>query len=220
MPGIYISRSCNVIYAVIYTHDHDDPNLATRTALATFILSDLNLNLPLVSTRSLSISISSPLSRPICTHIRTRITSNLLLLVSLLHRPAIWNLKSMTAMKVAAALSTFAAIVNAHAGLTFPPPRNNFGNKDPSVRNHSADSFHNNGAFCTGDECLWFNEGCWIGCPINCSSRMPANNPKAKGYAKSQEFTYNTYVVAALSLHAGHTGRSRGDSSTRRTAPR
>lgn len=54
-------------------------------------------------------------------------------------------------------------------------------------------SFHNNGAFCTGDECLWFNEGCWIGCPNNCSSLMPANNEKAKGYEKAKEFTYNTY---------------------------
>ena len=92
---------------------------------------------------------------------------------------------------MAVVLPTFSATVNAHGGLTFPPPRNNFHNKDPTVRNGS--SWHNNGAFCTGDECLWFNEGCWIGCPTNCSSTMPANNPKAKGYEKSPEFTYNTY---------------------------
>jgi len=85
------------------------------------------------------------------------------------------------------------ATVNAHGGLTFPPPRNNFGNKDPSVRNASDKSFHNNGAFCTGDECLWFNEACWIGCPTNCSSKMPANNPKAKGHASTPQFTYNVY---------------------------
>jgi hypothetical protein len=96
-------------------------------------------------------------------------------------------------MLAAALLSTFVAMVNAHGGLTFPPPRNNFHNKDPTIRNASSKSFHNNGAFCTGDECLWFNEGCWIGCPTNCSSKMPANNPKAKGYKKSPEFTYNTY---------------------------
>ena len=60
----------------------------------------------------------------------------------------------MTIMK-AAALSIFATMVNAHGGLTFPPPRNNFGNKDPTVRVPGAKSFHNNGAFCTGDECLW-----------------------------------------------------------------
>ena len=67
-------------------------------------------------------------------------------------------------MKVVAALSTFAtlAMVHGHGGLINPPPRNNFHNKDPTIRNHSA-SWHNNGAFCTGDECLWFNEGCWIG---------------------------------------------------------
>jgi len=92
----------------------------------------------------------------------------------------------------AAVLTTFAAAVITHGGLTFPPPRNNFGNKDPAVRTGKK-SFNNNGAFCTGDECLWFNEGCWIGCPTNCSSTMPANNPSAKGYKKSPEFTYNTY---------------------------
>merc|ERR1711871_461287 len=95
-------------------------------------------------------------------------------------------------MKVAV-LAILATTVNAHAGLTFPPPRNNFGNKDPTARVPGRKAFNNNGAFCTGDECLWFNEGCWIGCASNCSSRMPANNPKAKGYETSPEFTYNTY---------------------------
>lgn len=93
-------------------------------------------------------------------------------------------------MKMAVTLSTFAAMVNSHGGLTFPPSRNNFHNKDPAIRTNST-SFHNNGAFCTGDQCLWFNEGCWTGCPTNCSSKMPANNPKAKGTTK--EFTFNTY---------------------------
>ena len=93
-------------------------------------------------------------------------------------------------MKMAVTLSTFAAMVNSHGGLTFPPSRNNFHNKDPAIRANST-SFHNNGAFCTGDQRLWFNEGCWAGCPTNCSSKMPANNPKAKGTIK--EFTYNTY---------------------------
>jgi hypothetical protein len=94
-------------------------------------------------------------------------------------------------MKVLATLSTLAA-ASAHGGLTFPPPRNNFGSQNPAVRTH-AKTFHNNGAFCTGDECLWFNEGCWIGCATNCSSKMPANNPKAKGYEEAPQFTYNTY---------------------------
>jgi len=97
-------------------------------------------------------------------------------------------------MKAAAALSTFAATVNAHGGLTFPPPRNNFHHQDPTIR-HDNGTLFDNGASCTGDECLWFNEGCWIGCPTNCSSKMPANNPKAKGYEKSPEFTWNTYGV-------------------------
>ena len=97
-----------------------------------------------------------------------------------------------SAMKVVAALSTLVAVASAHGGLTFPPPRNNYGSQDPTVRTHN-NSFHNNGAFCTGDECLWFNEGCWIGCATNCSSKMPANNPRARGYEKSPQFTFNTY---------------------------
>ena len=32
-----------------------------------------------------------------------------------------------------------------------------------------------------------------VGCATNCSAKMPANNPKARGYEKSPEFTYNTY---------------------------
>ena len=105
-------------------------------------------------------------------------------------RPADMQTNAM-AMK-AAALSALVAAANAHGGLTFPPPRNNYNHQDPTVRTNTT-AFHNNGAFCTGDVCLWFNEGCWIGCPTNCSSKMPANNPKAKGYEKAPEFTWNTY---------------------------
>ena len=96
------------------------------------------------------------------------------------------------AVMVAAVLSVLATAAHAHGGLTFPRPRNNYQHQDPSVRKDE-NSFHNNGAFCTGDECLWFNEGCWVGCPTNCSSKMPANNPRAKGYQKADEFTFNTY---------------------------
>lgn len=96
-------------------------------------------------------------------------------------------------MRASVLCSSLFAVANAHGGLTFPPPRNNFHNKDPTVRNSSNKNFNNNGAFCTGDECLWFNEGCWIGCPTNCSSKMPANNPRAKGYEKNPQFTWNTY---------------------------
>lgn len=91
-----------------------------------------------------------------------------------------------------AALLSVLAVAHAHGGLTFPAPRNNYRHQDPTARKHNG-SFHNNGAFCTGDECLWFNEGCWVGCPTNCSSKMPANNPKAAGYEKADQFTYNTY---------------------------
>ena len=42
------------------------------------------------------------------------------------------------------ALSTFAVMVNAHGGLTFPPPRNNYRNQDPTVR-VNPNTFHGNG---------------------------------------------------------------------------
>ena len=99
----------------------------------------------------------------------------------------------MKVLAAAAALSaTLAGTVHAHGGLISPPSRNNYHQKDPAVRSDNR-SWHNNGAFCTGDACLWFNEGCWIGCANNCSSRMPKNNPKAKGWETAQEFTFNTY---------------------------
>lgn len=59
--------------------------------------------------------------------------------------------------------------VNAHGGLIIPPCRNNHGNvnifnftKQPGERWLS-------GGSCAGDMCLWFNDGCFIGCP-NCTS--------------------------------------------------
>jgi hypothetical protein len=58
----------------------------------------------------------------------------------------------------------------AHGGLTIPPARNNYGNSDPM--NRSSGTYQKGGP-CAGDECLWFSEGCWIGCP-SCSSFLPA----------------------------------------------
>ena len=98
----------------------------------------------------------------------------------------------MKVLAAAALSATLAATVHAHGGLISPPSRNNYHQKDPAVRSDNR-TWHNNGAFCTGDACLWFNEGCWIGCANNCSSRMPKNNPKAKGWETAQEFTFNTY---------------------------
>ena len=67
-------------------------------------------------------------------------------------------------MRAAFALLTCAATASAHGGLTFPPSRNNYHQKDPT--NRSGSSWHDNGAFCTGDQCLWFNEGC-------CATQLP-----------------------------------------------
>jgi len=66
--------------------------------------------------------------------------------------------------------------VAAHGGLTIPPPRNNYHNVDPRNTTRQPGSvFYPQappGGPCSGDECLWFSEGCYIGCP-SCSSDMP-----------------------------------------------
>lgn len=59
---------------------------------------------------------------------------------------------------------------HAHGSLVIPPSRNNFGQKDPSNRTGSA---HFTQGPCVGGACLWFSEGCFLGCPA-CSARMPA----------------------------------------------
>jgi hypothetical protein len=60
------------------------------------------------------------------------------------------------------------ASVAAHGSLTTPVPRNNNGSKAPFGKT----IYHNPG--CQGDACLWFNEGCYNGCP-NCTNVMPSN---------------------------------------------
>ena len=75
-------------------------------------------------------------------------------------------------------ISAIASCAAGHGGLTFPPPRNNYNNIDP--RNTTAQPGQSPtwlkqgvpGGPCSGDECLWFSEGCYIGCP-SCSSEMP-----------------------------------------------
>ena len=60
-----------------------------------------------------------------------------------------------------------------HGGLVIPPARNNYGNQPPmDYTNKPGQHFHFPGGSCSGDECLWFNEGCYIGCPT-CSRTMP-----------------------------------------------
>ena len=58
----------------------------------------------------------------------------------------------------------------AHGSLTLPVPRNNKGAQPPFGKT----IYHNPG--CQGDACLWFNEGCYNGCP-SCTGAMPTNLP-------------------------------------------
>lgn len=75
-------------------------------------------------------------------------------------------------MKTPAVLATFGVMADAHGGLTFPPPRNNYHNIDPTNLTRQPGSEYHPGGPCAGDECLWFNEGCFIGCQ-SCLNEMP-----------------------------------------------
>jgi hypothetical protein len=58
-------------------------------------------------------------------------------------------------------------------GLTFPPPRNNYGNTNPmNFSKLGPSDEYKDGWSCAGNECLWFSEGCYAGCP-ECSGEMP-----------------------------------------------
>jgi lytic starch monooxygenase len=77
-------------------------------------------------------------------------------------------------MSVVAAAAFLGSSAISHAGLTFPIPRNNFGAQDPAVIVYH-DPVRKGvrlGGPCAGGECLWFNEGCYNGCPT-CSAAMP-----------------------------------------------
>jgi hypothetical protein len=65
-------------------------------------------------------------------------------------------------------------VAHSHGGLTFPPPRNNHGNINPAIPDPPGGSGDKNhpGGSCAGGSCLWFQEGCYIGCP-NCTLEMP-----------------------------------------------
>ena len=62
--------------------------------------------------------------------------------------------------------------VASHGSLTIPVPRNNHGAEPPFGKT----VYHNPG--CQGDACLWFNEGCYNGCPA-CTNKMPNNTKGA-----------------------------------------
>ena len=74
----------------------------------------------------------------------------------------------MAVARFACVASCLASSVAAHGSLTLPVPRNNKGAQPPFGRT----IYHNPG--CQGDACLWFNEGCYNGCP-SCTGAMPNN---------------------------------------------
>ena len=83
---------------------------------------------------------------------------------------------AVTALKSALSLA-LVAITEAHGGLTFPVPRNNYDAISPTnytARKNCTQCDYSGGS-CAGDMCLWFNEGCFIGCPT-CSSATPVVN--------------------------------------------
>jgi hypothetical protein len=59
--------------------------------------------------------------------------------------------------------------LDAHGGLMIPPCRNNHKNTDLFNFTHPSGEKWLTGGSCAGDMCLWFNDGCFIGCP-NCTS--------------------------------------------------
>lgn len=70
------------------------------------------------------------------------------------------------------ALLALASGAAAHGGLIIPPCRNNRGNVNIFNFTKAAGEQWMSGGSCAGDMCLWFNDGCFIGCP-NCSSTVP-----------------------------------------------
>ena len=72
-----------------------------------------------------------------------------------------------TIFAVAALLA--AVETDGHGGLVIPPCRNNHGNVNLFNFTKAAGEKWLSGGSCAGDMCLWFNDGCFIGCP-NCTS--------------------------------------------------
>ena len=104
-------------------------------------------------------------------------------------------------------------VTTSHGGLTFPPPRNNFGNVDPrNITRQPGSIYRPQGGPCAGDECLWFSEGCYIGCP-SCSSEMPeTGNYFGKPNCSAPELIeptlpeqFRTWNIHNLSTHGDFT---------------
>ena len=69
-------------------------------------------------------------------------------------------------------LSGVIGLVSGHGSLVIPPSRNNYQQKSPTAGGHGSSS-HTNSGPCVGGACLWFSEGCFLGCNT-CSATMPA----------------------------------------------
>ena len=79
------------------------------------------------------------------------------------------NLKPIVALAaLAASLAAFQQ-TEAHGGLMIPPCRNNHENTNVFNFTPPTSERFMSGGSCAGDMCLWFNDGCFIGCP-NCTS--------------------------------------------------
>ena len=80
------------------------------------------------------------------------------------------NPKQISIVALAASLAAACITqLDAHGGLVIPPCRNNHGNVN--ILNLTKGDHWESGGSCAGDMCLWFNDGCFIGCP-NCSSTV------------------------------------------------
>ena len=107
-------------------------------------------------------------------------------------------------VKLTLALVALASTARAHGGLAFPVPRNNFGNVAVTNLTYQPGSHIPSwqGGSCAGDMCLWFNEGCFIGCE-NCSSEIPTL-PGASGEVPDRYIKPNckNYMAPTLPEYA------------------
>ena len=91
---------------------------------------------------------------------------------------AMGSLKPTVAL-LAASLAALSPEIDAHGGLIIPPCRNNRHNVDIFNFTKRPGELWLSGGSCAGDMCLWFNDGCFIGCP-NCTS-IVSTLPGASG---------------------------------------
>jgi len=90
-----------------------------------------------------------------------------------------------------------------HGSLVIPPARNNYGQKDPA---NTTGNPHSNQGPCVGGACLWFSEGCFLGCQT-CSATMPnggnqLNKPNCTDFVPNTPQLpeeYRTYNIHNLS---------------------